>query len=84
MNISKYEQRTLHALAQGGFIRHTRDGDRIVAVECITRDGFRLVDCTMSVFKNLRRRKLIRSSGGAPYRITLQGLAAVRAQFDNR
>ncbi|MCF4167192.1 YjhX family toxin [Zavarzinia compransoris] len=84
MNISKGEQRTLHALAQGGHIRHTRDGDRIVAIECITREGHRLVDCTMDVFRRLRQRRLIRSAGGRPYRISQKGLAAVRAQFDNR
>jgi uncharacterized protein YjhX (UPF0386 family) len=38
----------------------------------------------MHLFQCLRRRQLIRSEGGAPYRISRRGLAAVRAQLDNR
>ncbi len=85
MNISKHEQRTLHALAQGGRINHHKDdrGD-IIAVDCITRDGWKLADCTLGVFRRLKRRRLIRSESGGPYRITRYGLAAVRAQLDNR
>ncbi|MDP3739419.1 MAG: YjhX family toxin [Hyphomonadaceae bacterium] len=85
MNISKHEQRTLHALAQGGRINHHKDdrGD-IIAVDCITRDGWRLTDCSMSVFRKLRRRRFIRSESGGPYRVTREGLEAVRAQLDNR
>ena len=85
MNISKYEQRTLHALAQGGRIDHHRnEGGDIVAVDCINRDGWRLADCTLAVFRRLRRRGFIRSEQGQAYRITREGLSAVRAQFDNR
>ncbi|ADP71383.1 Protein of unknown function DUF2084 [Rhodomicrobium vannielii ATCC 17100] len=84
MNISKYEQRTLHALAQGGYIRHVRNGKSIIFAECITRDGYRLVDCSLDVFNKLRRRGLIRSSAGGPYRISPLGLSAVRSQADNR
>lgn len=85
MNISKHEQRTLHALAQGGRIKHHKDesGD-IIAVDCVTRDGWRLADCSLQVFRKLRRRGFIRSEAGAPYRITREGLEAVRAQLDNR
>jgi len=84
MNISKFEQRTLHTLAQGGHIRHYRAGKTIVAVECITRDGHRLVDCSLPTFNKLRRRGFIESTDGRPYRITSAGLRAVRAQLDNR
>lgn len=86
MNISRYEQRVLHALAQGGCIRHQRcaTSGRIVVADCFTRDGYRLADCTMSLFRRLKRRGLIASSESAPYRITRLGLAAVRAQLDNR
>jgi len=85
MNVSKYEQRVLHALAQGGRIEH-RFGDdgRIAQIDCLTRDGWRLADCTMGVFVKLRKRRLIGSMGGQPYRITREGLAAVRAQLDQR
>jgi uncharacterized protein YjhX (UPF0386 family) len=85
VNISKHEQRTLHALAQGGRInRHKDDSGDIIAVDCITRDGWRLADCTLGVFRRLRRRRFIRSESGMPYRITREGLAAVRSQLDNR
>jgi uncharacterized protein YjhX (UPF0386 family) len=85
VNISKHEQRTLHALAQGGRIHHLKDdcGD-LVAVDCMTRDGWRLADCTLAVFRKLRKRRFIRSQEGGPYRITREGLEAVRAQVDNR
>lgn len=85
MNVSKHEQRILHALAQGGFIRHHKDeAGRIIEVDCFSRDGWRLADCTLAVFSRLRRRRLIASQGGGPYCITRQGLLAVRAQPDNR
>jgi uncharacterized protein len=86
VNISKYEQRVLHALAQGGAIHHIRDqaNGRIIEVDCVTRDGYRLVDCTLSVFARLKRRRLIESRGGAPYRISRFGIECVRSQLDNR
>ena len=84
MNISRTEQRVLHVLAQGGRIRHRRDGGRIVAVDCFDRDGNRLVDCDLATFARLRRRGLIASTGGAPYVASEAGRRAVRAQLDNR
>ena len=84
MNISRNEQRVLHALAQGGMIRHQREGDRIVMVECFNREGHRLAEFAVPVFNRLRRRGFIASSGGQPYRITRHGLGVVRAQLDNR
>jgi uncharacterized protein len=85
MNISKVEQRVLHALAQGGEIRHRRDmAGHIVEAPCYTREGYILTDGTFAVFRRLRRRGFIASHGGRPYRITKEGLAAVRAQLDNR
>lgn len=85
MNISKPQQRTLHALAQGGqiLIERNERGD-IVAAECLTRDGWRLSDCDLAVFRNLKRKRLIASAGGGPYRITRDGLANLRSQLDNR
>ena len=85
MNISKYEQRVLHALAQGGAIHHRRDPQgRIVEAICFTREGHVLTDGSLPVFRKLKRRGLIFSSGGQPYRISRLGLAAVRSQLDNR
>lgn len=86
VNISKIEQRVLHALAQGGRIAHRRgeDGNRIVEALCFNRDGHVLTDCTLALFRRLKRRGLIASSAGQPYRITRLGLDSVRAQLDNR
>lgn len=85
MNISKSQQRTLHALAQGARIEVLRDDHgRLTGVDCITRDGWRLSDCTLSVFKALKKRRFIASSGGGPYRITREGAVNLRAQVDNR
>lgn len=90
MNISKYEQRTLHVLAQGGHIAHEHENrsddrrGRIVKITCFTREGHVLSDCRMHVFKQLKKRRLIASRGGGPYRITRKGLDAVRPQLDNR
>lgn len=85
MNISKAEQRTLHALAQGGAIIVDKDQrGKIVAVNCVTREGWSLADCTVKIFSKLKKRGLVSSSNSAPYRITYEGRAAVRSQFDNR
>ena len=85
MNVSKAEQRVLHALAQGGVIRHRKDeSSRIIAVDCTTRDGWILADCSLDLFRRLKRRRMVASQNGAPYRITRMGLDAVRAQLDNR
>lgn len=85
MNISRAEQRTLHALAQGGGIVLERDVDgRILRADCLTRDGFLLTDCTLSVFRKLRTKGLIVSHGGGPYRVNRDGLARLRSQLDNR
>ena len=85
MNVSKGEQRTLHTLAQGGFIKHYQnENKKIETVECYNRDGFILVDCTLDVFNRLRKKKLISSKDGKPYRINRNGLKTVRAQLDNR
>ncbi len=85
MNISKPQQRTLHALAQGGKITLERDHrGQIVEAECWTRDGWRLSDCNLEIFKALKRRRLVASRDGGPYRITREGLARLKPQLDNR
>ena len=85
MNISKPQQRTLHALAQGGRILVERnEKGAIIAAECVSRDGWRLSDCDLFVFKSLKQKRLIASQDGQPYRITREGLANLRSQLDNR
>ena len=85
MNISRNQQRVLHALAQGGCIRHRFDSSKkIIAVDCVTREGWVLDNCTLSLFRALKSKGLISSRNGHPYRISRKGLAAVRARPDNR
>lgn len=85
MDISREEQRILHALAQGGHIHPIKDPrGKIVEIECYTRDGWILTQCDLALFRKLRRRKTIASLNAGPYRITRRGITLVRGQPDNR
>ena len=85
MNVSRNGQRVLHVLTQGGLIRHRKnETGRIVEVECLTREGWQLTLCTLALFQGLRRRGLVASAAGGPYRITRLGLDVVRSRPDNR
>lgn len=85
MDISRDEQRVLHALAQGGHIRPIKDErGKITGIECYNRDGWLMTQCDMALFRKLRRRKTIASQDGGPYRITRRGIELVRSQVDNR
>ena len=85
MDISRAEQRILHLLAQGGRIEIEKDETRkIVTVACVTREGWRAGGLDIELFRKLKRRRCIASSGGKPYRITQRGLELVRSQQDNQ
>ena len=85
MDISRDEQRVLHALAQGGHIVPLKSAKgRIEALELYNRDGWRMPAMPLLLFKKLQRRKAIKSQAGQPYRITRRGLELVRSEVDNR
>jgi len=85
MDISRDEQRVLHALAQGGRIAAIKDErGRILDFEFYNRDGWLMSGLTQRIFHKLKAKKAIRSQGGQPYRITKRGLELVRSEFDNR
>lgn len=85
LNISKQEQRTLHVLARGGSIVVEKDErGKIVAVNCVSPEGWTLSDCTLKIFRRLKKRGLIASTGGRPYQVTYLGRVSVRSQLDNR
>ncbi|WP_438749016.1 YjhX family toxin [Pararhizobium sp. O133] len=84
MDISRDEQRILHLMAQGGRIEVIRAGNAINQAQCFTRDGWLYPDFGLELFRKLKRKKAIASSGGRPYRITQRGLVLVRSQLNNR
>ena len=85
MDISRDEQRVLHALAQGGIIKPLKNPKgRIAALELYNRDGWRMPIIDALLFRKLKRKKAIASQDGQPYRITRRGLELVRSEVDNR
>lgn len=85
MDISRDEQRILHLLAQGGKILLEKDERKAITdIICLTRDGSRYTACDLRLFRKLKQKKAIASSGGGPYRVTRRGLQLVRAELDNR
>lgn len=85
MDISRDEQRVLHALAQGGYIAVLKDPrGKISDFEFFSRDGWLMSGLTRLIFAKLKAKKAIKSQGGKPYRITRRGLELVRSQVDNR
>jgi len=85
MDISKNEQRVLHALAKGGRLTANKtSAGRVLAVELITRDGWSLPGVSPRIFRKLKAKRAIASHDSQPYRITRRGLELVRSQPDNR
>lgn len=85
MDISRDEQRVLHALAQGGRIALLKDeSGKVTGLRFFNREGWLMSTCSMVLFKKLKAKRAIRSQGGQPYRITRRGLELVRSELDNR
>ncbi|MCX8280323.1 hypothetical protein OSJ77_08970 [Phyllobacterium sp. 0TCS1.6C] len=85
MDISRDEQRILHLLAQGGKILLDKDDRKTIReVICLTRDGSRYMACDIGLFRKLKQKRAIASSGGGPYHVTRRGLQLVRSELDNR
>ena len=85
MDISRDEQRVLHALAQGGRIALLKDqAGKVTGLEFFNREGWLMSNCSLMLFKKLKAKRAIRSQGGQPYRITRRGLELVRSEVDNR
>lgn len=85
MDISRNEQRVLHALAQGGHIAVIKDErGKMFGYEFFNRDGWMMSGLTPIIFNKLKAKRAIKSQGGYPYRTTRRGLELVRAQADNR
>ena len=82
MDISRAEQRILHLLAQGGRIDIEKDDNRkIITVACITRDGWRAGGLDLDLFRKLKRRRCIASSGGRPFFACLAEISLRRLIF---
>lgn len=77
MNISKIERRALEMLSFGGCIAVEKEGKQVHEAYFINREGWFLDGYGLREFDQLRRKKLIASQAGGPYRITRTGVQAL-------
>lgn len=74
INVSRDERRILLALAWGGSITFLTDEmGKTVEVECYSREGWRMTQCNLSIFKKLKSKRLVESLGNQGYRISRAG-----------
>jgi hypothetical protein len=71
----------VQAIHQANFSKHEQ---RMLHTPARVGSHCILEDCSLHVFRKLRKRRFIRSEEGRSCRITREGLKAVRAQVDNR
>ncbi|NNE41896.1 MAG: hypothetical protein HKN14_13370, partial [Marinicaulis sp.] len=70
--------------ARGAIVVEKDEKGKFCEINCVTREGRSLDDCTLAVFQKLKRRRVIASANSGPYRATQLVRKSMRGQLDNR